>query len=53
VGAERPQRVLVRAELAEVQPVAVDVVDVAELAGRGDLLELGDARVVFEQVARP
>ena len=31
--AEAPERVLVRAQLAEVQPVAVDVVDpVAELA---------------------
>ena len=31
VGAEAPQRVLVRAQLAEVQAVAVDVVEVAEL----------------------
>ena len=37
---ERPERVLVRAQLAEVEPVAVDVVDVAELAGVGDLLQL-------------
>ena len=37
--------------LPEVQAVAVDVVDVAELAGVGDLLELVDARVVLEQVA--
>ena len=51
VGAERPQRVLVRAQLAEVEAVRVDVVEVAELAGVGDLLELRDARVVLEQVA--
>ncbi len=41
VRAEAPERVLVRAELAEVQPVAVDVVDpVAELARVGQLLQL-------------
>ena len=40
MGAEAPERVLVGAQLAEVQAVAVDVVDVAELAGVGDLLEL-------------
>ena len=34
VRAERPQRVLVGAQLAEVQPVAVDVEDAAELAAR-------------------
>ncbi len=33
VGAERPERVLVGPELAEVEPVRVDVVDVAEVAG--------------------
>src|SRR4051794_9166680 len=51
VRAEAPQRVLLRAQLAEVEPVAVDVVDVAELARVGDLLELVDAGVVLEQVA--
>ena len=40
VRAERPQRVLVRAQLAEVEAVGVDVVDLAELAGVGDLLQL-------------
>ena len=36
MGTEAPQRVLVGPELAEVQPVAVDVVDpVAELAADG------------------
>ena len=49
--AERPERVLVGAQLAEVEPVAVDVVDVAELARVGDLLQLDHARVVLEQVA--
>ena len=52
VRAEAPERVLVGAQLAEVQPVAVDVVDpLAELARVGQLLELPDARVVLEQVA--
>ena len=51
VRAERPERVLVGAQLPEVEPVGVDVVDVAELAGGRDLLELGHARVVLEQVA--
>ena len=40
VRAEAPERVLVRAQLAQVEAVAVDVVDVAELAGVGDLLQL-------------
>ena len=51
VRAERPERVLVRAQLPEVEPVRVEVVDLAELAAVGDLLELRDARVVLEQVA--
>ena len=50
VGAERPQRVLVAAQLAEVQALRVDVVDVAELAGVGDRLEHVHAGVVDEQV---
>ena len=50
VGAERPQRVLVGAQLPEVQAVGVDVVDVAELTVGGDPLEHRDARVVLEQV---
>ena len=49
--AQRPQRVLVGAELPQVQPVGVDVVDVAQLARVGELLELVHARVVLEQVA--
>ena len=40
VRAEAPERVLVLADLAEVEPVRVDVVDVAELAGVDDLLQL-------------
>ena len=40
VRAKAPERVLVRAQLAEVQAVAVDVVDLAELAAVGQLLEL-------------
>ena len=50
VGAKRPERVLVCPQLAEVEPVAVDVEDLAELAAVGELLELADARVVLEQV---
>ena len=51
VRAERPQGILVRAELAEVEPVAVDVEDPAEVAVVDQLLELDDAGVVLEQVA--
>ena len=43
VDAERPERVLVLADLPEVLPVAVDVEDVAELAGLDQLLELRTA----------
>src|SRR4051812_1173115 len=50
VGPQGPQRVLVRAQLAEVETVGVHVADVAELAGVGKLLELLDSRVVLEQV---
>ena len=50
VGSERPERVLVLAVLAEVQPVRVDVVHVAELAGAHQLAELLNARVILEQV---
>ena len=50
VRPEAPQRVLVGAQLAEVQAVAVDVADVAQLARVGDLLELVDAGVVLQQV---
>ncbi len=50
VRAEAPERVLVGAQLAQVQAVAVDVVDLAQLAGVGQLLELLHARVVLEQV---
>ena len=50
VCAERPQRVLVRPQLAEVEAVGVDVVDLAELTRVGDLLQLLNAGVVFEQV---
>ena len=51
VRAERPERVLVGAQLAEVQPVAVDVVDVAELARVHELLQPHEPGVVLEQVA--
>ena len=50
VDAERPERVLVRADDAEVLAVAVDAGDVAELAGVDELLHLAQARVVEEQV---
>ena len=51
VRAERPERVLVGAQLAEVQAVAVDVVHVAELARVDQLLQPHEAGVVLEQVA--
>ena len=39
VRAQRPERVLVGAQLAQVEPVAVDVVDLAELARVDQLLQ--------------
>ena len=51
--AEAPERVLVLAHLAQVQPVRIDVADVAQLAGVDDLLQLRHAGVVLEQVSRP
>ena len=51
VDAERPERVLVLADLAEVLAVAVDAEHVAELARVDELLQLADARVVEQQVA--
>ena len=52
VCAEAPECVLIRPQLAEVQAVAVDVVDaVAQLAGVEQLLELLHAGVILEQVA--
>ena len=51
VGTEAPESVLVRAQLAEVQAISIDVIDaVAELARAGELLEFLHARVVLEQV---
>ncbi len=44
VHAERPERVLVRADDAEVLPVAVDAEHVAELARVDQLLQLQDTR---------
>ena len=52
VGAEAPQRVLVGAQLAEVEAVAVDVVDRRRARpSSASSLSLRDARVVLEQVA--
>src|SRR5581483_1063089 len=51
VHAERPERVLVRADDAEVLPVAVDAEHLAELAGIDQLLQLAHAGVVEQQVA--
>ena len=50
VGPEAPEGVLVGPQLAEVESVAVDVVEVAQLAGVDQLLQAGDCRVVLEQV---
>ena len=52
VDAERPERVLVRADDAEVLAVAVDAGDVAELAAVDELLHLLQPGVVEEQVSR-
>jgi hypothetical protein len=51
VHAERPEGVLVLADLAEVLPVPVDAENVAELTRLHELLELADAGVVEEEVA--
>ena len=48
---EAPEGVLRGPELAVVDPVRVHVVNLAEVAGIDDLLELRDPRVVLEQVA--
>ena len=53
VRAERPQRVLVGAQLAEVQAVAVDVEDAAELAAVDQLLELDRRRGGTRAGGRP
>ena len=52
VDAERPERVLVLPDRAEVLAVAVDAEHVAELARVDELLQLADARVVEEQMPR-
>ena len=52
VHAERPQCVLVPADLAEVLAVSVEAQDLAQLAGVDELLELPDPWVVQEEVTR-
>src|SRR5689334_22753352 len=51
VDAERPERVLVGAHDPEVDALAVDAEDIAELAGVDQLLQLQDSGVVEEEVA--
>ena len=51
VHAQAPERVLVAADRSQVLTVAVDVEDLAELACVDELLQLGHAGVVEEQVA--
>ena len=51
VRAEAPERVLVGAQLAEVEPVRVEVADLAELARLDQLGERPHPGVVLEQVA--
>ena len=51
VRAERPERVLVRPDLAEVLAVSVQVENVAELSGVDHLLQLGHGGVVEQEVA--
>src|SRR4051812_3454739 len=50
VDAERPERVLVRADDAQVLPVPVDAEHLAQLAAVDELLQLLDAGVVEQQV---
>src|SRR6476646_4788495 len=50
VDAERPERVLVRADHAEVLTVPVDAGDLAQLAGFDELLHLPETRVVEKQM---
>src|SRR5579884_320579 len=52
VHAERPERVLVRADDPEVLAVAVDAQHLAQFAAVDELLQLLHARVVEEEVAR-
>ena len=51
VHAERPEGVLVRADDAEVDPVAVDAEHVADLARVDQLLQLQHGRVVEQEMA--
>jgi hypothetical protein len=50
VDAERPERVLVLADLAEVLAIAVDVEDLTELSGVDQALQLLDGGVVQQEV---
>ena len=52
VDAERPERVLVLADLSEVLTVPVQVEDVAQLAALDQLLQLHDRGVVEQEVSR-
>ena len=52
VDAERPERVLVLADRPEVLAVAVDAEHLAEVARVDELLQLADAGVVEQQMAR-
>src|SRR5215210_6777379 len=50
VRPQRPERILVRPVLAQVQAVRVDVAELAQLTGAHERLELLDPGVVLEQV---
>ena len=50
VGAQAPERVLLGAQLAQVQAVAVDVVDVAQLAVGGQAVQHLQPGVVLQEV---
>src|SRR5918992_3946640 len=50
VCAERPEGVLVAAQLTQVEPVRVDIAHFAELAGLDQLVHLLDAGVVLEKM---
>ncbi len=49
--AKAPERVLLRAQLAEVEAIAVDVIQIAQLPLVEQLLQPVDRRVVLEQMA--
>ena len=52
VRGEVPERVDIRTNASEIQPLAVDVAKVAQLAGINQFLHIADGRVIHEGVTR-